>query len=126
MKLNIPSWATTILSLIAGGLAILNQVSFGFGSPWGVYVTLALVALAGLGISPLVGAQFRSALHLSHSASLVITSIVTTAGVAVTTLSISPTAKGIVVGILAFLAGVGFAPGPQPAPAPAPTPAPAA
>ena len=124
-SLTIPSWASTVLSLIAGALAVLNQVTFGFGSPWQPYVTVALVFLAGLGISPLVGAQFRAALHLSHAASLVIAAVLAAVTLALTTLHVSAGLQGILGGVLTFLVGIGFAPGAVVAPTPGPAPQPA-
>jgi hypothetical protein len=126
MKLKLPSWASTIGGLVTGILAVLNQTTFSFASPWQVYITIALFFLSGIGFSPLVGPAFRAALHLSAKASLIISSGLGAAALAATTLTISSGAKGVILGALTFLAAIGFAPTvpvPVPAPTPAPTPA---
>ena len=110
MKLQLPSWATTVGGLVAGVLAVLNQAAFSFAAPWQTYITIALFFLSGIGISPLVGPAFRAALHLSTKASLVISSALGAAGVAATTLDVSPGVKGAILGALTFLAALGFAP----------------
>lgn len=110
MKLNLPSGLTTVLGLVAGVLAVLTQTTFGFPAKWASFVTVALVFLAGLGISPLVGSSFRSVLHLSQAASLVISSGLSALAVAVTTFSLSTGLKGILEGVLAFASALGFAP----------------
>lgn len=114
MKLNIPSQVTVALGLAAGVLAILTQTTFGLGAEWASYVTVALVFLAGLGISPLVGPAFRSALHLSQSASLIISSVLSALAVAATTLNVSVGVRGVIEGVLAFAAALGFAPSVNP------------
>jgi hypothetical protein len=110
--LNLPTWFTTGLSLLAGALSVLNQTTFGFPAPWGTSLTIALLFLSGLGISPLVGARFQNALHLSPRLSLAISTALAAAGAAALTID-DKTARAIVVGILTFLAGLGF--GPKPA-----------
>ena len=110
MKLNLPSQVTVALGLAAGVLAILTQTTFGFAAAWTSYITVALVFLAGLGISPLVGPAFRSALHLSQSMSLIISSALSALAIAVTTFNVSTGVKGILEGVLAFASALGFAP----------------
>jgi len=56
---------TTLLSLVAGVLAVLNQTSFDLVQPWKTALTVALVFLTGLGISPLTGPAFRNAFEVS-------------------------------------------------------------
>jgi hypothetical protein len=110
MKLQLPSWATTVGGLFTGVLAVLNQTTFSFSAPWQVYITIALFFLSGIGISPLVGPAFRAALHITTKVSLVISSALGAAALAATTLSISSGAKGVILGVLTFLAALGFAP----------------
>lgn len=121
-RLRIPSGAAIALSVIAGVLSLLNVTTFGFAAPWQNLVTIGLTALAGIGIAPLTGAKLLNALHVSHALALSLASIFATASVAVTTLSIDQTAKGIIIGVLTLLAGVLFGPSDGPAPA-APAPA---
>lgn len=110
MKLQLPSWATTVGGLVTGILAVLNQTTFSFAAPWQVYITIALFFLSGIGISPLVGPAFRAALHITTKVSLVISSALGALALAATTLSISSGAKGAILGVLTFLAALGFAP----------------
>ncbi len=120
MTLKVPSSATIVLSLLGGVLAVLNQTVLHLGSHWSTYITVGLVFLAGLGISPLVGKQFRSALHPSHQVSVIISAALSAAALVLTTINVSSGLKAILGGVLTFLAGIGFAPI-----APAPTPKPA-
>lgn len=119
-RLRIPTWATIALSVLAGVLSVLNITSFGFVAPWQNLVAVGLAALAALGIAPLTGPSLQTALHISHALALSLASLVSTAVVAVTTLSIDQTAKGIIAGVLTLLAGVLFGPAGGAAPAPAP------
>lgn len=134
MKLNLPSAVTTGLSLAAGVLATLNQFVFHIGSSWYSAVTVALVFLSGLGISPLFGqafeSKFKSIFHLGPSFSLIVSSAIAAVTIGVSTFHINGTVKSIVVVALTVLAGLGFAPTttnvitpPKPSPTPAPVPA---
>ena len=120
MKIHIPSWLAIVLSVGAGILSVLNVAVFGFTAPWQDFVTIGLAVLAALGISPLTGQSLQTVLHISHAAALSLATALTTAVVAVTTLSMDKTLKGIIIGVLTLIAGVLF--GPSVAPAPTPTP----
>ncbi len=120
MRLNIPTAIALALSLVAGVLAVLNVTTLQFSQPWHQDITVALVFLAAIGISPLIGPAFRNALHLTPSASVMITAVLMAASAAITTLNLSTDVKGAIVGVLTFLAGVGFGPTAVPVPAPAP------
>jgi hypothetical protein len=110
MRLNLPTWASTILGLGAGVLAVLNETVFGLSTEWHSYIAIALVFLAGLGISPLVGPAFRAAIHLSQGASVLISSALGALALAVSTLNIAEGVRGILQGVLVFAAALGFAP----------------
>ncbi len=114
MKFNLPSKLTAILALVAGVLAVLNQFVFKLGSDWSSAVTVALVFISGLGISPLFGqaweSKFKSILHIGPGISLLISSGIAALTVAVTTFSITPSVKHAIVVVLTVLAGLGFAP----------------
>lgn len=125
MRLNIPTGITVILGLIGGVLEYLNQASFGLQAPWAQVITFGLYVLAVIGVSPLVHSAFRNALHLTPAEATVITSLAALLAAAITTFGLSGEVKGILEGVLAFLAFVGFGPAvlnvtPTPAPAPAP------
>lgn len=120
LKLNLPSWATTVLSLLAGVVAVLNTTTFGFDQPWKQILTIGALGLSTIGISPLIGPAFRNALHLSHNVMVLITAAVVVLGGAVETFSWSTSARGITIGILAVLGGLGFGTGTGPVPVVAP------
>jgi hypothetical protein len=113
MKLKLPSWATISLGVLAGILAVLNQTTFDIASPWKSYVTIALVFLSALGISPLVGEKFQSAVHLAPSVGIVISAALAALAVGLSTLSVSEGVKGLIQGIIVFFGAFGFAPAAQ-------------
>lgn len=125
---KLPTWATIALSVLAGVLQLLNLTTFGFAPVWQEFVTIGVTALAAIGIAPLTGPALQNVLHITHAAALALASIFTTASVAVTQINgLGSTAQGIIVGVLALIAGVLFgAVGPTVTPAPAPAPAPPA
>lgn len=108
---TLPAVATLILSLIAGVLSVLNQTTFGFPAPWGTSLTIALLFLSSIGISPLTGANFRNALHLPASVIMVVSAAIAAGGTAALNISDSTT-RAVVIGILTVLAGLGFGPVP--------------
>ena len=110
MKLNLPTQLTVILSAVAGVLVALNTASFGFAASWTTAITIGLTILAAWGISPLTGVAFRAILHLSNGVSVAIAAALGALQVIFLNVSISPTWHGIIAGVLAFAAGLGFAP----------------
>jgi hypothetical protein len=133
MKFNVPTVLATVLAIVAGLAQYFNQATFGLSPAWHSALTYGILLISLLGISPLVGAEIgaaiRNLLHISATLTTVIGLVIFAASAAVTTFSLSMDVKGLILGILAFLAAIGFgpvAPGtPVPAP-PAPTAAPAA
>lgn len=111
MKLNIPSAATVILSLLAGLLVVLSSISLGFSAPVKEGVLLALIFLSAEGISPLTGESFRSALHLPPWATKLIGAALAVAAVGLTQITgLSTAAHAIIEAALVITAGLGFAP----------------
>lgn len=110
LKLNIPSWLVVLLGLIGGLLEYLNQASFHLQQPWNQLITFGLYVIAVVGVSPLVHNAFRNALHLSTQLATFITVIAAITATAITTFSMGQVTKGLLEGILAFLAFVGFGP----------------
>lgn len=128
LKLNLPAGLVLVLGLVGGVLEYLNQASFHLVQPWNQVVTYGLFVVAVFGVSPLVHSAFRNALHISTQLGVAITVAATLLAAAITTFSLSHDVKGILVGVVAFLAFIGFGPatGVVPvAPAPAPVPPPA-
>lgn len=111
MKLNIPSAATLVLSLIAGALVVLSSTSLGFSAPVKEGVLLVLVFLSAEGISPLTGEGFRSALHLPPIVSNTIGALLAAAAVGLTQITgLSEGTHALIEAALVITAGLGFAP----------------
>lgn len=108
--LKLPSKAALILGVAGGILTGLNVAVFQFAEPWHSYVTVALLFITGLGVSPLVGTGLLAALHIPQSLALTVTSALGVLAVAIQTFAWAASAKGIVTGIIAFVAAIGFAP----------------
>jgi hypothetical protein len=118
MNLKLPTLATLGLSLLAGVLVVLNVTAFGFGQPWLIGTTLALTFLAALGISPLTGASFKAALHLSNGISNAIAAALVALQLGLSTVTMSTGVHAILAGCITLLAGLGFAPAVLPTPVP--------
>jgi hypothetical protein len=110
MTLKLPSWVAVTLGLIAGILAILNEVTFGLDAELRGYVSIVLVFLVGLGITPLVGPAFRAALHLSQTVSLFISTGLAALALAIHTLNVTEGVRSVLQFVLVFAAAIGFAP----------------
>lgn len=115
MNLKLPTWATTILACLAGLLSVLNQTTFDFVAPWRSVFAVALVFIAGLGIGPLTGSAFRTALHIPQNVNVLISAAIAAASIAVTTISMGTAAHAILLAALTILAGLGFGTLPTPA-----------
>jgi hypothetical protein len=109
-SLQIPTWATALASATATVLTVLNQTTFGFDAPWRSALTVALAFIAGLGISPLTKKAFQNLIHLPHGVSVAISSGMAAAALGLTQIDASQGVKGLIVGVLTFLAGLGFGP----------------
>jgi hypothetical protein len=111
MRTQIPSKLTIVLSGIAGILtAFVAAHIIELPAEWSQAVQLALTFTAGLGISPLTGSSFRSVLHLGNGAANAIAAVLAAAQVVVVQAAIGSALHGILAGIIAFAAGLGFAP----------------
>jgi hypothetical protein len=110
VKLNLPTGLTVVLSAIAGVLVAFNTASFGFATDWRTGITIGLTILAAWGISPLTGAAFRAILHLSNAVSTVIAAALGALQVIFLQVNMSTGLHGLIAGVLAFAAGLGFAP----------------
>lgn len=110
VTIGIPTIVVVVLSLLAGLLAVLNEVVFGFSTQWHAYFAIILIFLAGLGISPLLGPAFRAALHLPTWASALISAAMSAALLALSTAGMPHLAHAIIAAVLTVLSGLGFAP----------------
>ena len=112
MKLNVPTAVATVLAAVGGILNWLNTATFGLPPAWHQVVTYGLLFLASIGVTPLVGAALgtviRNILHLTAAALTVITVAEFALVAAVTTFGLSQDVKGVVIGVVTFLAGIGL------------------
>lgn len=107
--LGLPSIATVILGLIAGALTVLVKGAFGLPSTWQYVIAAVLIFLGGVGVTPLLGPAFRSALHLPLAVTTLISAGMSAASYALAApIGISHTWSIWISGALAFLAAVGF------------------
>jgi hypothetical protein len=107
--LGLPSKATVVLGLLAGALTVLVKGAFGLPPTWQYVLAAVLVFLGGAGVTPLLGPDFRSALHLPIAVTTLISAAMSAASYALAApLSINHTASIWISGGLAFLAAVGF------------------
>lgn len=127
--LGLPTIAALVLSLIAGALQVVNQVVLSGHPEAFAGVTVLMVFLAGIGVSPLVGSQFRAALNLTPTISYILTGLVSAVTLALATLTVPTIVHDVLSVVLTIAAGLGFAPAvagtaaiakPVPTPAPAP------
>jgi hypothetical protein len=110
-KLGLPNFITLALGLGGGVLQYLNQTSLHLGNPWHEYVTFGLYALAVIGVSPLVGTSFKTALNLTVKQATAITIVASLLAAWLSTVSgISHSTQGILQGVVTFLAFAGFGP----------------
>jgi hypothetical protein len=112
VTIGIPTIAAVVLGLIAGALQVINEVVLEASSQWHAYITVLLVFASGVGISPLVGAAFRAALHLPPWAAYIISAAMAAAVLALSTVAMGSLAHAIIAAALTVLAALGFAPGP--------------
>jgi hypothetical protein len=111
--LNLPSGVVVVIGCALGVVAGFVH-TFSFAAPWERYVAVIIVFTGALGISPLVGSAFRTALGLGATASLIITAGLTALVFAIPTFGLDPTWSGILQGIVVFAATLGFGPMPVP------------
>jgi hypothetical protein len=129
LKFNLPTAVTVVLGVLAGALEYLNAQTFAFPPVWHQAVQYGILLIGLLGVTPLVGASIGAAVrNLVHMSSGLFTTIcvaVYALTAAVTTLGITGVGKGIILGVVAFLATIGFGPNAIPGlPVGPPTPAP--
>lgn len=110
ITLGIPTVAAVVLSLVAGAAQVVNEVVLKASPQWHSYIAIMLVFLAGIGISPLVGTAFRSALHLPPWAAYVISAALAAAILALSTTQMSGGAHAAIAAVVTIFAALGFAP----------------
>jgi hypothetical protein len=107
---------TLVLAVIAGVLEYLNQQAFGLPAVWYQVVKYGLFVLTTFGVTAAVGNQLgldiQSLLHLSHAVIVLIGVVAVALGGAVSTFAIDGVAKGIILGVVAFVTAC-FGPSPS-------------
>jgi hypothetical protein len=116
VKLQSPAGLTVVLGLVGGVLEYLAQATFHIEAPWQQVIVFGLYVIGIFGVSPLTHGAFRNALHISVALGTSITVGAAVLAAGITTFSMSPDLKGILEGVLAFLAFVGFGPVATPVP----------
>jgi len=127
VNIGIPTIAAVVLALLAGVAQVINEVVLEASSQWHAYILVLLVFASGVGISPLVGGNFRATLHLPAWAGYLISALMAAIVLALSTVGMSEVVHAILAAVLTILAALGFAPAssvmepPVPAPPPATT-----
>ena len=98
-KLSLPAPVVLVLGLLGGVLEFLNQQTFHFAAPWPGVIAYGLLIVGLLGVSPLVGKAFVTALKLPVSVSVGLTIAATALTAAITTFDISGVLKGVLLGV---------------------------
>ena len=105
--LKLPALLVLILAVVAGILEYLNATSFGIHGPFHAVITYGIFVITALGVTAAVGSQLGLALeellHLTPAMVAALTTLAVVLGGAVQTLSISGPAKGIILGVIAFI-----------------------
>jgi hypothetical protein len=118
--LRLPAPLVLILAVAAGILEYLNAHILGITGTWHAVVTYGVFVITSLGVIPAVGVQLgvdlRQALHLTPAVVAAFTTLAVVLGGAVQTLAITGVAKGVILGVIAFITTC-FGPGAASVPA---------
>lgn len=108
-----PSWWTFVLTCIDSALTVLNQTTLpkaiGYGVGFQTGITIILGAIAFLGIGPVLGAKFKAYVHLPPRIAQGI-SVGLMVGLMVVQEDTSLPWRAILLGVIQFAGGLGFAP----------------
>ena len=115
VDVGLPTAAAVALGLLAGALEVCNEVVLELDPAWHSYLAVALVVLAGVGVSPVTGPAFRAALHLPPWLSYIISAGMAAGVLAFGVTPMSGVAHAVLAGVLTVLAALGFAPARIPA-----------
>lgn len=111
MPVKLPSGVAVALAVISGiVVAFLAADVITLEAPWSNDIQVGLTILALWGISPLTGPAFRAWLHLSNGAAVLVGAALATLQVIVQQIHGSSVLHGVLAGIIATAAGLGFAP----------------
>lgn len=108
VSVGLPSIVVVVLSLVAGGLQVVNELVLKGDPQIQGVIAVFLIFLVGIGITPARGAAFRNALHLPDWATTVVTAVISAAGGALQVAGLGTTAHTIILTALTVLAALGF------------------
>lgn len=111
----LPHIAAVILACLAGAAQVVNQALINVPGNWHAYIGLGVATIALLGVKPLVGDQFRSALHLPAWVSQSITALVGAATIAAGQLTGEPAwVQSALAATVTVMIALGFGPAASP------------
>lgn len=111
MKLNLPTGLTVALSAASGVIvAFVASNIIIVQEPWAAGIKIGLTILGAWGISPLTGVAFRAILHLSNGVCTGIAAGLTALQLIFIQAHLTAGLHGVFAGLIAFAAGLGFAP----------------
>ena len=99
--------ATIVIGAILGVAAGFVH-AFGFAAPWPAILAGLITLVAAYGVNVITGPAFKNLLHLSPQATLAITGVLTAVAIGAPSLGLSAAALGVVQGVIAFAASLGF------------------
>lgn len=108
--LRLPSRAVLVLGLVTGVLTVLDEVVLRLVSPSVAAVVGALLVVCAGVVGPLLGPQFKAALHLPNWVSALVSYALAALTVLVTLGGLTPALRDVLAGVLAVFADLGFAP----------------
>lgn len=108
--LPLPGIAATILACAAGAAQVLNLTLINVPASWHAYIAVGAAVLAYVCAKPLVGSQFRDALHLPAWVSQLITALVGAGAIVTGILPGNSLATQILTAAVTVLVGLGFGP----------------
>jgi hypothetical protein len=98
---------TVVLGAILGVAAGFVH-AFGFAAPWPALIAGLITLVCAYGVNVITGPAFKNLLHLTPAETLGITGVLTSLAIAAPYLSLGSTGTGIVQGVIAFAASIGF------------------
>jgi hypothetical protein len=108
VTIGMPAAVVVVLSLVAGGLQVANQILLKSDPQIQGIIAVFLVFLVGIGVSPVTGVAFRNLIHLPPWALTLITAIVSALTGALQIVALSVTVHTVIATLLTILASLGF------------------
>lgn len=115
-NVGLPHIALVVFGLLGGALQVVNFTVIPASARLHEYIAIALFFLIAAGITPVVGSDFKAALHVPAWLDKIITALLGAALLATTTLAIPQTTIEIISAAVTVLAGLGWSAAVQPIP----------